>query len=111
MEDKSFTGWLMYDDDGTIDRSCSGMGYVYGLHCGELEDILDAAISYFEDGDFEFEGIKFGMVDFIATKVIKQDGQMSFPETGQWDFPPHWEMDIRVTGVTLFEHEDLIPQD
>ena len=105
MEDKSFTGWLMYEG-GVIDKSCSGMGYVYGLHCGELDDIFKAALSYFEDGDFEFEEIEFGMVDFTATKVVHQDGQMSFPETGQWDFPPHWEMNITVTKVELFKHED-----
>jgi hypothetical protein len=23
-----------------------------------------------------------------------QQGQQSFPETGQWDFPPHWEFDL-----------------
>jgi hypothetical protein len=105
MKDKSFTGWLVYDD-GVIDKSCSGIGYIYGLHCSDLDGVFDAVVRYFEDGDFEFEAIEHGSVDFIATNVIHQDGQMSFPETGQWDFPPHWEMDIEVAKVELFKHED-----
>lgn len=38
-------------------------------------------------------------VDFLATNISRNEGQMSFPETGQWDFPPHIEMDIEVINI------------
>jgi hypothetical protein len=96
-----FTGYIIFNDDGSIDKECSGMMDIYGLHCGSLDEILEAAISYFEGGDIDIEPIMGGYLTFTAQKVTHQDGQMTFPETGQWDFPPHWEMDISVDKVDL----------
>ena len=106
MKNNSFTGGLMYED-GVIDKTCSGMGYVYGLHYGKLDDIFEAAISCFEEEGLveNFEPIVNGYVRFTATNVSWDEGQMSFPEAGQWDFPPHWEMDITIDNVDMFPED------
>jgi hypothetical protein len=38
-------------------------------------------------------------VNFLVTNMSRNEGQMSFPETGQWDFPPYIEMDIEVIKI------------
>lgn len=44
-----------------------------------------------------FEWLKPGtwIVKYFVSNVSHEPGQMSFPETGQWDFPPHFEFDIK----------------
>ena len=27
-------------------------------------------------------------------KVTREPGQQTFPETGQWDYPPYWQLDF-----------------
>ena len=44
---------------------------------------------------------------FVLTNFKYQEGQQTFPETGQWDFPPHWEMDIELTGYDVVIGDEI----
>lgn len=104
-ESPRFTGYVMFNEDGSIDKESSGIKDIYGLHCGSLDEVLNSALGYFADNLVEIEPIKGGCVTFTAKNVVHQDGQMTFPETGQWDFPPYWEMDISIDEVTIYTKE------
>jgi len=103
-EKPSCTGFI-YIQDGKICKDTSGIGYIFGLHSSEIESVCKEAIFYFEDELVEFEKSDNCCVDFIAKNITHQEGQMTFPETGQWDFPPHYEMDITITKIEHFEKD------
>lgn len=107
MNEARIEGWLMYID-GKIDRECSGAGMIYGVHYGQVEQIIDEAVEYFSDyfaddlpEDYEISGN--GIIDFEIKNISYFDGQMSFPETGQWDIAPHWEFDAKITKHEKYE--------
>ena len=91
-------GWiLIYEGELQYDETM-GLGKINGVQfqtcCDLLEnDLIKDAI---EDTDFKAEK-RDGVVEFVITNLKWDKGQMSFPETGQWDFPPHWEFDIEIT--------------
>jgi len=83
-----------------------GIGIINGLHYSELDEIHDALKEeILESFDVEKDFPPNCSIDFIAKNVSHQEGQMSFPETGQWDFPPHYEMDISVIKINPFPDE------
>ena len=100
----SFEGIVWYDDGkSNPDPDMSFMTVVNGLQYLQLEDMFKGALSYFtDDGLLDLEPPKSGYVTFKATNISYDKGQMTFPETGQWDFCPYWEMDIQVLTVESF---------
>jgi len=94
---KNFEFSALFLDRAILD-GCISIGIINGLTlCSvlKIQEALDDLIL----NDFDVECLdEFGafQVDFIAENVSYCDGQMSFPETGQWDFEPHYEMDLRV---------------
>ncbi len=98
--------WAVLDCSGKFShRDEAGIGIVHGVDYGQVEYMLDEVISYMEDADFDApKGAD--IVSFRLENFSHQEGQMTFPETGQWDFPPHWEMDIEVIGYRV-EGKDI----
>lgn len=93
-------GWLMYSD-GVIERDSTSVGMIYGVHYGSIDQILNELVRDFNaffDGqlpeDYDFDGN--GCIEFEITNISYNEGQMSFPETGQWDFAPHYEFDAKI---------------
>lgn len=101
MSNASLEGWLLYSR-GEIERDVSGAGMIYGVHAGAIDNILNELIDNF--GDY-FDGqmqndcelTESGCIDFKLENIHWNEGQMSFPETGQWDFAPHWEFNAKIT--------------
>ena len=106
----SFEGIVWYDDgEANPDPDMSFMTIVNGLNYGELDDMFKSALIYFIDEIVEgLEPPKSGCVTFRATNISYDEGQMTFPETGQWDFCPYWEMDIQVLKVESFGDEEYL---
>jgi hypothetical protein len=52
-----------------------------------LEEIEQNCIDNFEEIFNKGEGS-------YLFEVTREEGQISFPETGQWDFPPYWELNL-----------------
>lgn len=111
-------GYIFYSD-GKIDRDCSSAGMLYGVHYGQVEELLENLFDNFYDhGTDYFEGLAAddeevrltgnGCIDFELTNLSWFDGQMSFPETCQWDIAPHWEFDFKVVKHEKFNEEDYI---
>jgi len=63
----------------------------YGL----LEDqgFIDGIEAFLHDENLELGD---SGLELKISSLSKQEGQMSHPETGQWDFPPYWECDIEL---------------
>lgn len=88
--------WILVDKDGaTTSQEEFGIGIIngfdFGLVCAAEKDIFESVRDYFDDSDIPENTVS---ALFRVTNIIHNDGQMTFPETGQWDFPPHWEMDL-----------------
>ena len=47
-------------------------------------------------------------IKFIASGFCHQEGQMTFPETGQWDFPPYWEVHIQLDGYDVIDGDKIV---
>lgn len=102
MSESWMQAYIMYSD-GVIDRDCSSAGIIYGVHYGQVESILDEIVNnfneWFSDEIGESEGFLAGngMIEFNIIKIHWDSGQQTFPETGQWDYLPHWDFDIELT--------------
>jgi len=97
-------GWILFDDH-KIDEECSGIGMVYGVHMGHVEQIFEEAIRDINVNNIEIDLSGTGCVNFEINNITYCEGQMTFPETGQWDFPPHWEFDFKVLEIERFDDE------
>ena len=98
-----FKAWAIIGDDGELlSREERGIGVIYGMDQAEIDDLIGDLWGGIEEMDLD---VPCGAhcAEFIVKNPVHQEGQMSFPETGQWDFPPHWEMDIKVIS---YEVED-----
>jgi len=42
---------------------------------------------------------------FKVFNIQHVEGQMSFPETGQWDFLPHWEYDVELIFIERLNNQ------
>ena len=89
----SFEFWAVLTD-GELGDEMYGIGIINGLHYSQLDDIHKELKDYIIDLKDDYP--PNCIIDFLATNISYSEGQMSFPETGQWDFPPHYEMDIQV---------------
>ena len=89
----SFEFWAVLTD-GELEDEMYGIGIINGLHYNQIDELHNDLKDYIIDlkDDYPLNCI----IDFLATNISYNEGQMSFPETGQWDFPPHYEMDIQV---------------
>lgn len=97
-------GWLLFDD-GKIDEECSGIGMIWGVHAGNIEEILEEFIKNIKEGDIEIDLSGVGCVNFEINNIFHCEGQMTFPETCQWDFPPYWEFDFKILEIERFDNE------
>lgn len=110
-------GYIIYSD-GKIDRDCSSASMLYNVHYGQVEDILDELLidNFYDHGTDYFESLAIddeevrltgnGCIEFELTNLSWFDGQMSFPETCQWDIEPHWEFDFKVIKHEKFPDEE-----
>ena len=101
----SFSFWAIIDD-GKLGDEMYGINIIYGLCYNDLASILD---SLKEDILNRISEDKFPlncMVDFLATNVNYDKGQMDCPATGTWDSPPYWEMDIEVTKIQELSQDE-----
>jgi len=64
--------------------------FICGVYGGITQDIL-AEIE--KDTIDNLDLFDRGDGDYLFLAMPRQ-GQQSFPETGQWDFPPHWELEL-----------------
>jgi len=97
-----FEFWAILEDH-ELKEDMWGIGIINGLHYSELDEIHDELKDYIIDQfDVKNEFPPNCSIDFLAENVTHEEGQMSFPETGQWDFPPHYEMDISVIKIEPF---------
>jgi hypothetical protein len=109
MAESKIEGWIMYSD-GVIDKDCSGAGMIYGVRYFAVAQIIDELIKYFGDyfsdefpEDYELNGN--GCISFELTNISFFEGQISFPESGQWDIAPHWEFYAKITKHEKWEDE------
>lgn len=99
--------WVIITDH-KVEDCHFGMGVINGLHAAEIDQI-EVELKEIFDADFDID-CDFPAncaVDLVAENITYEQGQMSFPETGQWDFPPHYEIDMRVTYIELITKEDI----
>ena len=99
----SFEGWAMLID-GKLEDEMYGIGLINGVHYGYLDEILNSLKESIEVYLADIiDDLPFNCsVDFCATNISRNNGQMSFPETGQWDFKPYMEMDIEVINISIY---------
>ena len=99
----SFEAWVIVFG-GFVDKETSGIGIINGLHYCELNDIFTSFIDCISNLDECDELPRDGVVNYLVTNVNHQEGQQSFPETGQWDFLPYWEMNLTETSREIWEN-------
>lgn len=89
----SIEGWGLFNSEGIFHKDEIGLGLINGVNfescCQLLEELKDGLEDFFTP-----EKKVEGLIEFKITNLSWDDGQMTFPETGQWDYPPHWEYDI-----------------
>ena len=100
----SLEGWGLFSKHGLFHKDEIGLGIINGVNfevcCQLLEELKDSLEDFFKP-----EEEKEGLIEFTISNLSWDDGQMTFPETGQWDFPPHWEYDIEITKTEYFPEE------
>lgn len=105
---------LMIVDGESPDDSYVGIGMINGLDYRAIEDmrrdLLESMEAYVVDAEVPEGAV---MANFEASNFSYEEGQQTFPETCQWDFPPHWEMDLKFEGfdigcTTADDNEDLV---
>lgn len=110
MAESKLCGWIWYEN-GVFDRDMSGVGMLYNVHYNTVEAIVENVFKCPEDfledilGD-EGKFVGSGYIDFELTNLEWDRGQMTFPETGQWDFAPHWEFDFNVVKHEQYSEKD-----
>lgn len=102
---KTITGWGMFNKDGLYHKDEIGLGMINGVEFQTCCEILEGLKDGLEDiGGIELG--KEGIIHFLVKDIHWDDGQMTFPETGQWDFPPSWWYDIEITKIEYFPVEE-----
>ncbi len=97
-----FEAWaLIHDRKITEYEEECGIGDVYGVEYELCREILERELSPYLQEAFINPPKEAHTAIFRFSKFSHQEGQMSFPETGQWDFPPHWEMEVEVIGYMV----------
>lgn len=98
-----FEAWAILVDgkiNPDFDDDEFGIGLVHDLNFGDLQYAMRDLFDYMLDMDITPPDGAY-CVNFRVTNLSHESGQMSFPETGQWDFPPHWEMDVEIIGYDI----------
>ena len=94
--------WILVENGKPLDTDYSGISSAIGLNPGECDDIhRDLWVSMHDTVLEKTFPPGTLCVNFVASNLVHQEGQMSLPETGQWDFLPYWEHDIEMTGVEV----------
>lgn len=121
MKDAKMEACIMYGN-GFIDKGCSGVGVIWGVHYAKVSEIFDEVISNFGDFfaeyseklglDDPYDMLKgCGMISFNITNISWDEGQQSFPEEGLWDYLPYWDFSIEITNHEKWsdcgEHDQL----
>lgn len=110
--DSSLEGWLWFEN-GKLSEECSGVGMIHKAYYWDIESVIkDLHYAYSDCMDneellekiLEFKGVV--VVNYLISNMVHQDGQMSFPETGQWDFPPYWEFDFKILKIEYIPCEE-----
>ncbi len=107
---KYFDAWaIIYDGKVTESKDEIGIGVVSGYTFQVMADLLDSGELYEAMCLDEIE-IPDGAIaiNFRGTNLYREEGQMTFPETGQWDFPPYWMFDLKVTGFDYLPEKTLV---
>lgn len=106
MSEESYLNYWVILHDGTVD--VGSISTIHGLdynQCCQCEDsLLEQAGEIIEDSDIPTDA---EIVNFRVNDFCWFEGQMSFPETGQWDFPPEWHFDMKITGYELQNKESV----
>lgn len=97
IEEKYLNYWVVLADDGKVDTG--DISTIYGLDYNQCTQCIDALLEMAQDvindNDIPSDTLS---VEFKVTNFEWFEGQMTFPETGQWDFAPGWEFDMEITG-------------
>ena len=100
MSNNSIDGFIL-TNNGEVDLV--GLGIVNGVTLGVAsaiyEQLNDEVVDHLEGVNIDGDRV----LDFTLSNISFMDGQMSFPETGQWDFPPYFEFDLTVTKNEIIE--------
>lgn len=114
MSDNKICGWAFFQD-GVIENEdgVADIGMVHGsMHYHDIGRIFDEVLE--DDRFFDaLEGHDLmgeGIVGFEITNISWDDGQMTFPETGQWDYPPHWEYGVTIVEIERFPEYEESPE-
>lgn len=96
--EKYIETWALLENGKLSHPDEMGISMIYGFGLDEIESMKSNIFEEMECAEFvapdDATSIRFRIGNFAH-----QAGQMSFPETGQWDFPPHWEMECVVIGI------------
>ena len=100
MSGGTIEGWVMTSggDSGLCDIGMiNGVKFcvAWAIHEQLQNDISDFIC------DEDMQGAR--LIEFTLSNISFNEGQMSFPETGQWDFPPHFEFVFTVTKNEIIE--------
>lgn len=90
-EDKGFYVDVCFDD-GKYDWLAPGL--VNGVTFPEVEGVI-TEIEIDPREFFEWDSPGVWIVKYFVSNITFEQGQMSLPETGQWDFPPHFEFEVK----------------
>ncbi len=101
----SFQFWVFLTD-GEIQDEMYSIGILNGINACEIDDLTIEMIEEVKDSyDLKKDFPPKCVIYFTAENITSMEGQMSFPETSQWDFPPYIEMDVYVTYIEGYPGE------
>lgn len=96
----NLTCWAMLIN-GKLEEDMYGIGLINGVYYNDLDEIhnsLKESIECYLVDIIDDLPLNCS-VDFLVTNMRHNEGQMSFPETGQWDFCPYIEMDLEIIKI------------
>ncbi|MBT9173885.1 MAG: hypothetical protein DDT21_02291 [Syntrophomonadaceae bacterium] len=99
MNEQYFNAWAIVHDGEIATKDEIGIGVIYGYDFAAMNDLLTSGELY-EAMCLDKIEIPNGAIaiNFRGTNLYRESGQQTFPETGQWDFPPCWMFDLEITG-------------
>ena len=100
MSDGTIDGWLMLTND-VVEYLHVGM--IIGVEFNVASTINDQLVNDITDYLCDEDTSGCRLIKFTISNISFNNGQMSHPETGQWDFLPHFEFDLTVTKNEIIE--------
>ena len=110
MNDKkdtpSLNSWIIINKDGSTETGGTGMinGVDFNQVCQMEGNIYEEMENILEDIKIPKDAIG---ASFLMSDFVHEEGQMTFPETGQWDFPPHWTMEGILLGWDIGFNDEV----